>query len=399
MGVNTAGLGTHLDVGVNGGRYDGLQQDAVIGIEADINSADDAKKLLRSSLEEAASEYKNHNGGSTATVAAITPDGKLTIAQIGDSTVMVFVEDIKTGQIESHNLTVDQSPSAEFDRIQRDGGFVFQDRVNGQLAVGRAIGDRAVGPGVSSTPDINTYDLNNIYGEDKRVFVVVGSDGLTDYASIGDLSKNVKGQNSAQSIAESMVEDAKSKFVQLRPGSQSDNISASVLEFDPNSKSASFIGVMDGHGPGGEIVSRGVQNNLEHAFRAFVPRAQLDNKQNFVEENQYQVNKNTQGAIDQSREFNSNHRISTYDKIEYGYMDGGRGLKFRPDGSHLTDPTREIIVVKSPAQDPPLKAAIDDVKKQMSGMSSVREKAEFLNEYVADLLKENNPSKSHKIIN
>jgi serine/threonine protein phosphatase PrpC len=51
-------------------------------------------------------------------------------------------------------------------------------RVNGNLALSRAIGDRSERPAVTSKPDVSTYRI-----EEGDEFIVLGSDGLWDVMS------------------------------------------------------------------------------------------------------------------------------------------------------------------------------------------------------------------------
>lgn len=52
------------------------------------------------------------------------------------------------------------------------------DRVNGQLAITRAIGDRDLKPFITSEPEVFSFELDG--DED---FVIMGSDGLWDGVS------------------------------------------------------------------------------------------------------------------------------------------------------------------------------------------------------------------------
>ena len=248
-----------------------------MAMDAEIQSSDEAAEVLRDAYANAANATRTADGGSTATTAIVTPDGRLTIAQVGDSPVIVFVQDARTGQIEAYNFTVDHSPMAERARIEAAGGFVQDGRVNGMLATGRAFGDRSVGPGVTADPDINTYDLYSRIDKDDRIFVVVGSDGLTDYTDLDSLGENIKRGGSSQDIARNMVESARNAALQGEgPYYQSDNISAAVVEVRPGMKEAAVISVMDGHGSGGEIVANAVKGEVRATAQGFRPRAPIN---------------------------------------------------------------------------------------------------------------------------
>ncbi len=103
-------------------------------------------------------------------------------------------------------------------------------------------------------------------------------------------------------------------------------------------------------------------------------------------------------AVQQSQKFNNIHRIYANERIEHGYMDGGRTLQFNDDSSIKGKPLREIILVKDPAEDPFLKEAIDNAKREMFGMKTMREKAEFLNQYTANLLRIKNDESNMQVL-
>lgn len=102
--------------------------------------------------------------------------------------------------------------------------------------------------------------------------------------------------------------------------------------------------------------------------------------------------------VEQSQRFNRQHRISENERIEYGYRDGGRGLRFNDDGSPANMPSREIIVVRSPDQDPALRQAIETARRDMAGMTSIEERANYLNEYVGRLMHQNDPDLNERIM-
>lgn len=112
------------------------------------------------------------SGGSTA-VTAIVVDGKdLWIANIGDSRAVLCERG------EANQLSVDHEPNTERERIERQGGFVTLlpgdvPRVNGQLAVARAFGDRSLKAHLSSDPDIRHVPIDSTIE-----FVILASDGL-----------------------------------------------------------------------------------------------------------------------------------------------------------------------------------------------------------------------------
>jgi serine/threonine protein phosphatase PrpC len=103
------------------------------------------------------------------------PKARLIIANTGDQR-LVLCRNGKAIQV-----TVDHKPDApeELDRIRRGGGFVAENRrVNGVLALSRALGDVDLQPHVTYVPDIFFMDLQ----EDDE-FLIMACDGLWDVVS------------------------------------------------------------------------------------------------------------------------------------------------------------------------------------------------------------------------
>lgn len=140
--------------------------------------------------------------GSTAVAALIVSEDRPTndkprrtviAANVGDSRAVLS----RNGS--ALDLTVDHKPQSaqEKARVEALGGKVIWCgmvdeegkpvpnagiyRVNGNLALSRAIGDRSERPAVTSKPDITTFDV-----EDGDEFIVLASDGLWDVMSSQD---------------------------------------------------------------------------------------------------------------------------------------------------------------------------------------------------------------------
>ncbi|CAK9869152.1 unnamed protein product [Sphagnum jensenii] len=113
-------------------------------------------------------------GGSTA-VTAILIDGKdLLVANVGDSRAVIS----KGGVAEQ--LSIDHEPGHpnERDKIEHRGGFVSNmpgdvPRVDGQLAVARAFGDKSLKVHLSAQPDIKQVKV-----DDRTDLLILASDGL-----------------------------------------------------------------------------------------------------------------------------------------------------------------------------------------------------------------------------
>jgi serine/threonine protein phosphatase PrpC len=115
------------------------------------------------------------HAGSTALVILVAND-TLYVANVGDSrAIMNFRE-------KALSITEDHKPDtpSEYNRIISLGGAVIKDpygtpRVNGTLALSRAIGDLYLSPFVTWMPDIYTVKLN-----EHNKYVIAASDGLWD---------------------------------------------------------------------------------------------------------------------------------------------------------------------------------------------------------------------------
>ncbi|KAH9298586.1 hypothetical protein KI387_030268, partial [Taxus chinensis] len=111
-------------------------------------------------------------GGSTAVTAILIDGIKLWVANVGDSRAIVC----QRGR--AIQLSIDHEPSTERGSIENKGGFVSNipgdvPRVNGQLAVSRAFGDRSLKSHLRSDPDVREWDIDS-----ETEFLILASDGL-----------------------------------------------------------------------------------------------------------------------------------------------------------------------------------------------------------------------------
>jgi len=121
--------------------------------------------------------------GSTAVVLLRYKD-KIWVANVGDSRA------IMNNGLNSIQLTNDHKPNndEEYERIVSLGGKVIKAnkgdvyRVNGVLAVSRAIGDFSLYPHVTWKPEITTYNLNK-----NNHYILIATDGVWDVLSSKDV--------------------------------------------------------------------------------------------------------------------------------------------------------------------------------------------------------------------
>ncbi|KAI8445328.1 protein phosphatase, partial [Phakopsora pachyrhizi] len=127
--------------------------------------------------------FNNDPSGCTAVAALITSSGKILVANAGDSRSVLSVNGV------AKPMSYDHKPvnRIENNRIVAAGGFVEFGRVNGNLALSRAIGDfefkqnKKLTPEqqvVTADPEIITHEISS---EDE--FLVLACDGIWDVFS------------------------------------------------------------------------------------------------------------------------------------------------------------------------------------------------------------------------
>jgi len=118
--------------------------------------------------------------GCTAVAALVTSDGKIYVANAGDSRSVLSIQ----GEVKP--LSIDHKPGDDVEktRIKSAGGYVNSGRVNGNLAMSRALGDfqfkknyslRTEEQIVTANPDVTVHEIT---AEDE--FLVVACDGIWD---------------------------------------------------------------------------------------------------------------------------------------------------------------------------------------------------------------------------
>ncbi|MCO5567270.1 hypothetical protein L7F22_020960 [Adiantum nelumboides] len=111
-------------------------------------------------------------GGSTAVTAILINGNRLLVANVGDSRAVL------SRQGTAVQLSIDHEPSNEREAIETKGGFVTRlpgdvARVDGQLAVARAFGDKMLKEHLSSDPDVREEWIS-----ENDELLIVASDGL-----------------------------------------------------------------------------------------------------------------------------------------------------------------------------------------------------------------------------
>ncbi|XAR48555.1 Phosphoprotein phosphatase [Bertholletia excelsa] len=147
-------------------------------------------------------------GGSTAVTAILINGRRLWVANVGDSRAVLSRE----GQ--AIQMTTDHEPNTERGSIEDKGGFVSNmpgdvARVNGQLAVSRAFGDKSLKSHLRSDPDIQDATIDS-----RTNILILASDGLWKVMAnqeAVDIAKRTKDPLKAakQLTAEALKRDSK----------------------------------------------------------------------------------------------------------------------------------------------------------------------------------------------
>ncbi|KAI8846444.1 phosphatase 2C-like domain-containing protein [Chytridium lagenaria] len=207
-------------------------------------------------------EYQSDPSGCTAVTALITEDWKLYCGNAGDSRAVLS----RNGTAVA--LSHDHKPinPLEQERIKNAGGYVEFGRVNGNLALSRAIGDFEFKASkelsaelqiVTADPDIEEQELQE--GQDE--FIVVACDGIWDCKSnqevVDFIRRHVSRGETLERVAELMMDDCVAKDSELG-GVGCDNMTVVIvaLLFGKSLEEWTRI-VKERWGSGEEVVEEG----------------------------------------------------------------------------------------------------------------------------------------------
>jgi serine/threonine protein phosphatase PrpC len=179
--------------------------DSFLGIDKLLQSEDGIKELDKVSCSIPTEGVQMHTDpvqiakrvGCTACVALITPT-EIYCANAGDSRCVLC----KTGIAEE--LSKDHKPDLETEksRIEKAGGCVEENRVNGEINLSRSLGDLcfkenkdlpAESQIITAFPDVKVEKITN-----ESDFLIIGCDGIWDCLSSQEAVDFVKEQNSKQ---------------------------------------------------------------------------------------------------------------------------------------------------------------------------------------------------------
>ncbi|KAF0908760.1 hypothetical protein E2562_028578 [Oryza meyeriana var. granulata] len=165
------------------------------------------RKVLRTAKKDEdgceGTERPRRRGGSTAVTAILINGETLVVANVGDSRAVACERRGRARQ-----LSVDHEPLRERAAVEERGGFVTEihgdvPRVDAQLAMSRAFGDRQLKEHISSDPDVAIEDVGA-----GAEFVVLASDGLWKVMSNQEAVDAVRGTADARKAAAELVGEA-----------------------------------------------------------------------------------------------------------------------------------------------------------------------------------------------
>jgi len=189
------------------------------------DSMEEAWKAAYLATDEAIAENKITFSGTTVCSVVVRKETKddtttrmLYSANAGDAR-NVLIRDGK-----GVRLTYDHKASdeAEGKRIAEAGGFIMMNRVNGMLAVTRALGDQTMKDYVTSEPYCESHQLT-----EKDTHVIVACDGIWDVLSDQDAADLVL---SMEKDGKSLKQIARRLLVKSIQGGSTDNISVMVVK-------------------------------------------------------------------------------------------------------------------------------------------------------------------------
>ncbi|CAN1288712.1 Probable protein phosphatase 2C 39 [Linum perenne] len=149
-------------------------------------------------------------GGSTAVTAILINCHKLVVANVGDSRAVISNNGV------AKQLSIDHEPEMERSEIEDRGDVA---RVDGQLAVARAFGDKSLKQHLSSDPYVVVDEI-----DDNTDCVILASDGLWKVMSNQEAVDAIKDVKDARAAAKRLTEEALNRR-------SSDDISCIVIKF------------------------------------------------------------------------------------------------------------------------------------------------------------------------
>ncbi|KAG0165119.1 Protein phosphatase 2C 2 [Apophysomyces sp. BC1034] len=180
-------------------------------------------------------QYTEETSGCTAIAALVTKNDVLFVSNAGDSRAV-----ISTSNGRAIALSQDHKPNnqKEAERIKKAGGHVEYGRVNGSLALSRALGDLEFKQNtqlppekqaVTAEPDIIEHELTN-----SDEFVVIACDGIWDCMTNQEVVNFVRQKLGEKKLLKSICEDLMDNCLASYPemsGIGCDNMTVVIVAF------------------------------------------------------------------------------------------------------------------------------------------------------------------------
>ncbi|MBA2709363.1 MAG: protein serine/threonine phosphatase 2C family protein [Tatlockia sp.] len=242
--------------------------------------------------------------GTTACIACIHQNHLIT-ANLADTVLFAALYSEEGKFIAVTRLTENlHHPEEEKERIELNGGRILYGRVNGSLAVGRAIGDHhhnSISEIISSDPALAIFPINQLIGSLNPDNLAVGQlkfimtcDGFTEAADILHKEHHTYMKN-CLSYIENNRQEEDFAFALLNEALErsNDNISVSVLTYDSHCANFEYFAIFDGHG--GQNTVDMVVTHFADSFNAQIalseddyqkqPLSTTNNQANFLRDN------------------------------------------------------------------------------------------------------------------
>ncbi|EXJ78885.1 protein phosphatase [Capronia coronata CBS 617.96] len=188
-------------------------------------AAKEAEKHDNAKEDKDANATPRSNSTAEATAAAIqeakqkaTRQRVLYTANVGDARI-VLCRNGKALRLSYDHKGMDEN---EGRRISKAGGLILNNRVNGVLAVTRALGDSYLKDLVTGHP----YTTETVIQPDQDEFLILACDGLWDVCSDQEAVDLIRNERDPQVASKMLVDYALARF-------STDNLSVMVVRFDP----------------------------------------------------------------------------------------------------------------------------------------------------------------------
>ncbi|STX50189.1 Protein phosphatase 2C [Legionella busanensis] len=272
---------------IQNSRYRGEQEDALawetLENAVDTLTPEEIGKRLWTTYRNLDEQFLQNDCGDGTTAATTIYDGKgnLITALLADAASFAAVYDNNNqllGVVRLNSVIHKAKVPIEKKRIEDAGGRVYFDRVGGQLAVSRGIGDKYFKEiGVCSEATIDITSINTLAktfqvspNAIRKVQIINTCDGFTDGANV----QTKKGHEeflleALKEISEANdklpeTEIAKALVTKAKEAGSTDNITVAIQTITSNTP-ALLLGVYDGHG--GSEASIYVAENIGEEFR------------------------------------------------------------------------------------------------------------------------------------